>query len=133
LRWCLARHKHRSSFTTDHIEAADRLRAAWDGSRLGFSALKDWRPVTAIHYRPQTGPKQTALQQLKCRREFDVAWSLFGDDDRALLLAVVLRNLRIGTTAEMLAKGKPWVTQRLVAALDRLCLHWDIRQERAAA
>ena len=73
------------------------------------------------------------MKQLKCRQEFDQVWGLFSDDDRALLLAVVLRNISVGRTAEMLGASKPWTTQHLVDLLDRLCLHWDIRQERAAA
>jgi hypothetical protein len=45
LRRCLAQHGDRSSFTGEHIQAADRLRACFDGARLGFSGLKGLRPA----------------------------------------------------------------------------------------
>jgi hypothetical protein len=73
------------------------------------------------------------MRQLRCRREFDAVWSLFSESDRALLLAVVLRNTAVGRAAETFGMSKPRTTHALVAALDRLCEHWDIRQERAAA
>jgi hypothetical protein len=58
LRWCIRRHGARASFTLAHVEAADRLRLLFDGARLGFSGLRDWRPVQAAVYRPQTGPSR---------------------------------------------------------------------------
>jgi hypothetical protein len=133
LRWCLRRHGPRSSYTLRHIVAADKLRLAFDGSRLGFMSLKDWRPVTAINYRPSTGPTQNAMRQLKCRRTFDQVWSIFPESDRALLLAVVLRNIPVGRTADLLGWTKPKTTQAMVAVLDKLADHFGVEEDRAAA
>jgi hypothetical protein len=133
LRRCIARHGDRSSFTADHVEAADRLRAAFDGARLGFSGIKDWRPVTAINHRPSQGPGAVALKQLRARKMFDRAWALFGELERALLLAVVLRNLSVTRAAAMGRLRQPLAMQRLIEALDRLVEHWDIGEGRQAA
>jgi hypothetical protein len=133
LRWCIARHGERASFTADHVAAADALRAAWDGARIGFSSLKDWRPVTAINYRPAMGPTVSALKQLKCRVAFDRAWSLFDDATRAALVLVVLRNTSISKAAEVLDTSASRCKERLVIAFDRLVLHLDIGRERQAA
>jgi hypothetical protein len=82
-----------------------------------------------------TGPTSQAMRRLRCRSEFGAVWSILDERARALLLAVVLRNISIGRTAELLDVPKPRLTQALVAVLDRLCQHWDIRQgsERPAA
>jgi hypothetical protein len=133
LRWSRARHGARSSFTEEHIMAADLLRAAWDGARLGFSGLKDWRPVTAVTYRPSTGPGAPALRQLRARQTFDRAWRLFRDHDRALLLAVVLGNMSLAKAADRLRVSKPWATHALVLVLDRLCEHFEIGEPRRRA
>jgi hypothetical protein len=133
LRWCIRRHKERSSFTAEHVVAADRLRLSFDGSRLGFSALRDWRPIQAMFYRPQTGPTATAVRQYRCRRSFDAAWSLFNDTERALLLAVVLRNIAINRVCEMTGWSKHKTTEKVVASLDKLADHYDIKQAKAAA
>jgi hypothetical protein len=64
LRWCTARHGERSGISPEHLEAADRLRMAFDGARLGFSGLVlDGRPINEVklHY-PPTGPTKTALR-----------------------------------------------------------------------
>jgi hypothetical protein len=133
LRWCIRRHGERSSFTVEHVEAADRLRGLFDGARIGFAGLRDWRPVSALNYRPSTGPSATALRQLRCRTQFDRVWALFGTEAHAVLAAVVLKNLSVGRTAELLEMTKPLITQRLVEALDRLCLNFDIEAPRRAA
>jgi hypothetical protein len=133
LRWCQKRHGGRSSFNEEHVAAADRLRVAFDGARLGFAALKDWRPIQSIAYRPSMGPTATALRQLRCRRAFDRAWNLFDSPARRLLALVVLENLAVGPTAETLGLTKPLATQKLVEALDRLVVHFGIRETRRAA
>jgi hypothetical protein len=46
---------------------------------------------------------------------------------------VVLENLGTTIAAEMLDMTRALATQRLVEALDRLCLHFDIRGARKAA
>jgi hypothetical protein len=133
LRWCRKRHGDRSAFTVEHIEAADRLRAAWDGARLGFAGLKDWRPISSIQYRPSTGPGTAARRQLGCRKAFDKAWALFDDRSRALLASVVLMNLSIAQTSETLSITKALASQRLAESLAMLVRHFDLGERRRAA
>jgi hypothetical protein len=136
LRSCIKRHGSRSSFTEQHVIAADRLRQLWDGSRLGFSGLRGLTPVTSAMYRPALGPAKPALRQLKCRQQFDAAWALFTDQSCALLLSVVLQNRAVTRTAELLSVSVPWTTQKLVEALDLLVDHFEIgerKQRRRAA
>jgi hypothetical protein len=128
LRWCMKRHGSHSSFTDEHVAAADRLRACFDGARLGFSGLKDWRPVTAINYRPMTGPTTKALRQLQARQPFDRAWGLFDLSTRCLMGLVILENIAVGPAAEALGMTKPLATQRLTEALDRLVVHFERRK-----
>jgi hypothetical protein len=80
---------------------------AFDGARLGFSGLADWRPVGEVYHRPAMWPMLTAQRQLHCRIEFDRAWSILDEQTRALLLAVVLRNISIGRTAECSTSRSP--------------------------
>jgi hypothetical protein len=132
LRWCIRRHGARSSYTVEHVEAAERLRTAFDGARLGFSGLKDWRPANAAVYRPSKGPTAPALQQLRCRAQFDRAWSLFNATQRAMLSLTLLHNVAVGRAAELLDATKPLMTQRMVKTLDRLSEHFDIHERGAA-
>jgi hypothetical protein len=133
LRWCQRRHGARSRYSPEHIMAADRLRVAFDGARIGFSALKDWRPVTSINYRPATGPTTVAMLQLRSQQAFDAAWAVLDEDEQAMVLLVVLKNVATGRAAEHLGVSKPWFTDHLTGALDRLCAHYEIRSERTAA
>jgi hypothetical protein len=133
LRWCVRRHGSRSNYTAEHIRAADRLRVAFDGASIGFSSVKDWRPVTEIKYRPATGPTTAAMLQLKAHRAFDVAWGVLDEDEQAMVEHVVLRNIAVGRAADMLGVSMPIMTKRLVVALDRLCEHFNIRAGRTAA
>jgi hypothetical protein len=130
LRWCRRRHGERSRYTTDHIESADRLRAAWDGSRLGFRALKDWRPVGTTQFRPSMGPGMSAMKQLKCRVASDRMGAPFDTPSRALVVACLLRNMAIGNAAELFGWTKAKTTDRMVEILDRLCGHLDIGERR---
>jgi hypothetical protein len=132
LRWCIRRHGERSTFTAEHVAAADKLRIAFDGARLGYSGLKDWRPVTAINYRPSTGPASPALRQLRARKTFDSAWSLFDDPTRAVLVGVVLSNLSLARCAAITGRSAHLSKQLLADALDRLVLHFDIERDMAA-
>jgi hypothetical protein len=84
-------------------------------------------------FRPSTGPGAPALKQLGCRREFDRVRSLFGENDRALLVAVVLRNMSLTRAAELLAVSKPRMTETLVKALDKLVEHFEIGEDRRRA
>jgi hypothetical protein len=133
LRKCRARHGEKSSFSLEHIEAADRLRAAWDGSRLGYSALKDLRPVQSAMYRPSQGPGAVALKQLRAREQFTRVWSLFSENHQALLVAVVLRNVSLTATVALFSISMPRLTQTVVELLDRLVLHFEIGRERRPA
>jgi hypothetical protein len=126
LRWCLKRHQERSSFTPEHVAAADRLRLCYDGARLGFASLRDWRPIRSINYRPAMGPTNTALRQYRCRREFDAVWTTLNEFERVLVRMVVLENLACGKAAGTLGWPLPMTVTALVAVLDRLCERWDI-------
>jgi hypothetical protein len=90
LRYYINRFGERSGYTPEMVEAADRLRWLFDGARLGFRGLLDWRPVSAIRYGPMSGPSRTALKQLKCREMFEHTWALFDETTRLLLMMVVL-------------------------------------------
>jgi hypothetical protein len=133
LRWCMKRHGARSSFTDQHVIAADKLRAAFDGARIGYQGLRDWRPVNDVYYRPPLGPSTTALRQWKAGRAFTRAWSCLDDQGRAVVAEVVLANKAVGPAAEMLALTQPQATQRLVEALDRLAQHFGLGARRKAA
>jgi hypothetical protein len=133
LRRCRARHGERSSFSVEHVGAADKLRLLHDGSRLGFAGIKDWRPISATTYRPSLGPSNLALKQLRCRVAFDRAWGLFGDRARALVLLVVLQNRAVSGAAERLGIAPALAMQRLVEALDALVEHFDLGRERRRA
>jgi hypothetical protein len=115
------------------VEAADRLRGLFDGARLGFSTLKDGRPISAIRYGPATGPSKTALKQLRCRTMLGHAWSLFNEDTRSLLLMVVLKNVPITRYAGLAGVSPAFVKQQLVEALDRLIEWFNIEVVRGAA
>jgi hypothetical protein len=95
--------------------------------------LQDWQPIHSIQYRPTTGPTIKAMRQLRCRREFDRAWSLFNIQSRRLLAVVVLQNVAIGQASEALAMSKALASQRLVEAPEALCRPWDIGERRKAA
>lgn len=73
-------------------------------------------------HRRSTGPTTKAMRQLRCRREFDRVWSLFGLQTARLLAMVVLENMAVGPAAETLGITKPLASQKLVEALDVLVL-----------
>jgi hypothetical protein len=98
----LKRHQERSSFTPEHVAAADRLRLCYDGARLGFVSLKDRRPIQSINHHPAMGPTNTALRQYRCRREFDAVWATLDGAERVLVRMVVLENLACGKAATAL-------------------------------
>jgi hypothetical protein len=133
LRWCLKRHQERSSFAPEHVAAADRLRLCYDGARLGFASLKDWRPIQSINYRSAMGPTNTALRQYRCSCEFDAVWTTFDESERVMVRMVVLENLACGKAAQALGWSLPMTVTALVAVLDGLCKRWDIRATRQAA
>jgi hypothetical protein len=128
LRWCLKKHQERSSFTHEHVAAADKLRGLYDGGTTGFSPRRDYsQPVQSIMYRPSQGPTVTAKQQFKCGREFDAVWGTFDEPEKVLVRMVLLENLSLGKAAKVLNWSPPMTTVALVAVLDRLCERWDIR------
>jgi hypothetical protein len=133
LRWCVKRHAERSSFTPEHILAADKLRGLWDGARIGFAGLKDWAPVHSILYRPPLGPAKTALRQWKAARAFDKAWRCLDAKARPVIALVVLANRALSVTATTLGITPALAGQRAVEGLDLLCRHFGIRPVRRAA
>jgi hypothetical protein len=110
------------------------LRAVFDGGNLGFaSRLIDGRPVSAILYRPSTGPSRGAIRQLRGKQEFETVWRLFKDDAKAALIVVVLKNTSLGKATELFEGriSKPRLTETLVISLDVLVEHWGIGDSRS--
>jgi hypothetical protein len=58
-----------------------------------------------------------ALRQLKCRKRFDAAWSLFTEPDRALLALVLLANQPGQPIGARLGLRLPLAMQRLIDAV----------------
>jgi hypothetical protein len=133
LRRCVGRHGEAAGYTPEMIEAADRLRGLFDGARIGFSVLKDWRPIQAVQYRPVTGPTPTALRQLRCREGFDRIWALLDVDTRAVVGAVVLLNRPLTEFSGGQRMRHYAAKDRLITALGRMVLHFEIRELRGAA
>jgi hypothetical protein len=133
LHRCIARFGERSGTTVEMLDAADRLRAAYDGSRIGFMGLRDWRPVSSLHYGPLSGPAKSALKQLRCRMMFERTWRLFEPATQLLLLIVVLRNQPIARFVEQTSVSYNRTKELLIAALDRLVAWFDIQPVRGAA
>jgi hypothetical protein len=135
LRRCIARFGARAGYTPEMIEAADRLRSAYDGMRLGFNGLVlDGRPINEVKlYLPPSGPTRPALRQLKCRQTFERAWSLFDEDARAMLMLVVLRNMPMTRYAELAGIRAETAKERMLQALDRLVDWFDIEPVRGTA
>jgi hypothetical protein len=133
LRWCRKRHGERSCFTEEHVVAADCLRIAFDGAAIGFSGLKDWRPIASIHYRPMSGHRLTALKQLRSRNAFDRTWALLDPTARLLAMLIILQNRSCASVAKQIEWSAPMVVAAIVDVLDRLCTHWNIRPGRQAA
>jgi hypothetical protein len=132
LRWCIKRHGERSSFKAEHVVAADLLRVAFDGSRLGFAGLKDWAPVHSILYRPMTGPTHKAQLQLRCRQKFDRCWKVFSDRECALIAGVVLLNYSVAFASSELGISPKLGLEQLVVALDKLVVALDVGRAVAA-
>jgi hypothetical protein len=135
LRRCIARFGERAGYTPEMIEAADRLRSAYDGARLGFSSFSlDGRPINEVKlYLPPSGPTKPALRQLRCRQTFEHAWSLFDENARAMLMLVVLRNMAVTRYAELAGVRPETAKERMLQALERLADWFDIEPVRGAA
>ena len=70
---------------------------------------------------------RTALHQLKAGKVFNAAWAVIEtDDQRAMLVLSVLRNVTVGKAAEQIGLTKALGTATLVAALDLLIAHWGV-------
>jgi hypothetical protein len=79
-----------------HVLAADRLRAFANGAAISFSSERDLSlPVTAITYRPISGPGPAARRQAKCWKGFVRAMAIFTFDQCQLLTHCVLLNLNV--------------------------------------
>jgi hypothetical protein len=120
LRYCIKRHGAASSFTEEHVIAADLLRALADGAMIGFSAARDYLPVTAIRYLPVTGTTRNARRQLQCRTDLTRVLHCFSDRQRALLVWVVLMNRSVSSWCIDSREDRNRITPELVTALDQL-------------
>jgi hypothetical protein len=78
-------------------------------------------------YRPPSGPPQNALKQYRCRVQFDKAWALFSERQRAVIAGCVLQNYSIKYSAELLGVKPLLLGQQLCEALDLLVKHLDIK------
>ena len=126
LRKCLKRHGAASSITSQHIVAADLLRAWGDGARIGFSASRDaGLPVTSIIYRPMTGPTKTAQHQARCWRRFVRVMAIFTRPQRELLTSAVLMNIAVSRIAEARGCCPRRTMGELTACLDMLVTFLD--------
>lgn len=122
LRECLARHGDASSFSLDHIRAADVLRNLYDGTTIGFTSAARMAglPVTSVTYRPALGPTRTAQRQQRCGYKLRRVLGAFPPEEKALLLAVVLLNRPIARVAAAWGEGRHGLMKILVSALDKL-------------
>jgi hypothetical protein len=102
------------------VIAADLLRALVDGAMIGFSAARDYLPVTAIRYLPVTGTTRNARRQLQCRTDLTRVLRSFSDRQRVLLVWVVLMNRSISSWCRNAREHRNRVTTDLVTALDQL-------------
>ena len=120
-----------SGITAEHIAAADHLRQLMDAAVIGFQAPRDLDlPVTALFYRPSTGPSRTALKQAAAWAPLLRALRLFTPAQRELLEFVVLRNRSLQRWIDSLAKRGLSADQRvekgrLLAILDILTVHFQ--------
>jgi hypothetical protein len=115
-----------SPFTEQHVAVADIMRRLYDVARLGYSAPKDGLlPVTAIMYRPALGPSKRAEASAKAARDFARAWAILADYEQSIVEALILN----GVSIEEVMQDRHWCHEKtvrlLVAALDRLCEHFD--------
>jgi hypothetical protein len=139
LRRCRARHGDRSSFSEDHIIAADILRRLADAVAVGLSGAKDRFNMMFIQFatQPRTGPTPTEVRQARAWRGFQRAMAMYGQADRELLTHVVLLNRSIAGWCQekralgLIADDKATV-RRLVGILDRLVEHFrgEVDRER---
>jgi hypothetical protein len=140
LRRCLQRHGDRCSITKHHIAAADLLRGAADGARIGFSPgpRLDGLPVSAVVYGPTPGPGRTAMRQLHCSKQFNRAWTILAPQQRALVAACVLRNHSVDRVCrERREAGQPGdsnqLMRELIVCLNLLEAHFRTELDRAAS
>jgi hypothetical protein len=126
LRWCLRRHKERSTITVEHILAADQLRLLADAIAIGLSG-NDRFNLNFIQRAilPRSGPSNAELRQARAWRPFQRAMALFNGDERDLIAHVVLLNL--ATSRYIVVRrmsGKPTaettIKPMLISCLDRL-------------
>ena len=137
LRRAMQSANRSSSFTHDHVRAADILRSLADGAAIGFSAPRDHGlPVTAILYRPKTGPGALATRQARCWRRFVQIMALFTKPQRALLTELLLLNLSVNKIVQMrqaagLTVHPAMLMGTVLALLDQLVTHLEGELEKA--
>jgi hypothetical protein len=137
LRWCLRRHKDRSSITVEHILAADQLRLLADTISIGLSGHKDRFNLQLIQYAtlPRTGPSPHEIRQARAWRPFKRAVGLFNEDERDLIAHVLLLNLAISRYVVVRRTrgqptGEPAIRAMLLSCLDRLVEHFKSEIDR---
>jgi hypothetical protein len=134
LRKCRKRHGDASSITERHVAAADILRGLADGAAIGFSAPVDLSlPVTAIAYRPSTGPTRNAERQARCWHRFVKVIALFTRTQRELITLVVLTNTSVHRIAMARRIHPPRLMGELVAVLDLLDQYFSGEVDEALA
>ena len=114
LRRCRTRHGERCGITLEHVTAADLLRHWADGAAIGFSTPRDLSlPVTAIQFRPSSGPGIKAQRQTRCWRQFVRVMAIFTKEQRQLMTGVVLLNQSVSA----------WCAERRAARARRIQGH----------
>jgi hypothetical protein len=112
--------------SAEHVAAADQLRLLHDGSRIGFSAERDWsRPIQALLYRPSTGPSQLALKQARCGRGLAHCMRVFSAGQQAMIEWIILGNRSLRSWQQAHAMTPAATRTMLLAILDELVRHFD--------
>jgi hypothetical protein len=137
LRWCLRRHKERSTITVEHILAADELRRLADATAIGLSNGSRFKLEFFQHLAsPSSGPSCAERKSVRAWRPFQRAMAIFTDGERDLVTHIVLLNTALHAFAKILReRGTPVaegaLTQPLVACLDKLVEHFRSEVDRA--
>lgn len=74
-----------------------------------------------------------ALRQLRARKTFDAAWSLFDNRTRSLLAVIVIANMSVTRYAAAAGRSVAGSKDVLIEALHKLAVHFDIAPRRRAA
>jgi hypothetical protein len=122
-----------SGITDSHVMAADKLREAVDVAALGFTAGRAELVLVGLSASPQprAGPSQAEIARAQAARVVERALKSFTDGQRAMINAVILRNLSLRAWVALRAEETgirfdPNVEKgRLLAILDILAQHFE--------